>query len=316
MSEPVVGRPNRYALFGAMLAFIPVADVSALVDGGVTGSVSPAAHILRAYDAAPRSLAGIGHVGIDSLRPKNIVLMQEALAALDAGEASRTLAIRNGFPAKSVEHRILSWVLARNSALSSAEIAEVVRTLPDWPGMDALGRNVERAFFRERPEPQAVLAFFGDGKPVTYEGMLMLVRAHVALAETDKAKALLAPYWRTAKLEAKAENATLKEFGELLTTADHRVRMEQMLYLERVGSAERVAKEAGAPELAKAWGAMIRSSRETEKLLEAVPEAQRSAGWFFAKAKHLRRKEEFVEAAEVMLKAPRDAAALVDPDAW
>lgn len=311
----MVGRPNRYALFGVMLALIPAADVGALVDGGHAIPV-PSSVGSIAGGQPGGGLAVVGPFGPELPLPKKTMLLREAIAALDAGDAARTLSIRNGFPEKSLEHQILSWVLARNSALSSAETAEVVRSLPGWPGMAAMGRNIERAMAREKPDPNAVPRFFGEGMPATYEGTLMLARARVALGETEKAKALLAPYWRRTKLEATAETTIMSEFGGLLSAADHRVRMEQMLYLERVDSAGRVAKDAGAPELAKAWTAMIRGAKDAGKLLDEVPETQRSAGWYFAKAKQLRRDEKFAEAAAVMLKAPADADALIDPDAW
>ena len=108
----------------------------------------------------------------------------------------------------------------------------------------------------------------------------------------------------------------IKEFGELLTTADHRSRMERMLYADRVNSADRVAELAGAKPLAEAWAAVIRNDKAAAKLLAAVPAEQRSAGYAFAEARYLRRHKKFSEAAAVMLKAPTDRAALIDPDAW
>ena len=70
-----------------------------------------------------------------------------------------------------------------------------------------------------------------------------------------------------------------------------------MLYAERVNSAERVAKLAGAEELAKAWTAVIRGAKDAPALLKAVPAAQRAAGYAFAEAKLLRRSKKFSEAA-------------------
>ena len=127
---------------------------------------------------------------------------------------------------------------------------------------------------------------------------------------------MLLPFWRTEKLEAAEEAAIVKEFGKIIASADHRFRMEKMFYVERAKSAQRVAGPAGAKELANAWAAVLAGDRQAKKLLDAVPAAQRSAGYLFAKAKYLRRKKNFDEAAAVMLKAPRDKAALVDPDEW
>ena len=63
------------------------------------------------------------------------------------------------------------------------------------------------------------------------------------------ARAVLSPFWRTEKLEAEDEAAIIKEFGALIPAADHRFRMERMLYADRVISAQRVAALAGAKPL-------------------------------------------------------------------
>ena len=112
------------------------------------------------------------------------------------------------------------------------------------------------------------------------------------------------------------EAAIIKEFSQLISPSDHRFRMERMLYAERVTSAQRVAGLAGAKPLANAWAAVIKGNKDARELLDAVPAAERGAGYLFAEARYLRRSEKFSGAAAVMLKAPTDKATLIDPDAW
>jgi soluble lytic murein transglycosylase len=92
--------------------------------------------------------------------------------------------------------------------------------------------------------------------------------------------------------------------------------MEAMLHEDRIGSAGRVAGLAGAEKLLAAWAAVIRDEANAGKLLDAVPRAERSAGYHYALARHLRRKEKFVEAAKVMAAAPSGRGAIVAPDKW
>ena len=127
-------------------------------------------------------------------------------------------------------------------------------------------------------------------------------------ATPTAARGVLSPFWRAEKLDAKDESQIIKEFGNLIPAADHRIRMERMLYIERVTSAQRVASLAGAKPLADAWAAVIRGEKTAAKLLKAVPATQRSAGYLFAEARYLRKQEKFAEAAAVMLKAPQDRA--------
>ncbi|TIV22079.1 MAG: lytic transglycosylase domain-containing protein, partial [Mesorhizobium sp.] len=162
----------------------------------------------------------------------------------------------------------------------SGEIADAAKMLPGWPGTIALRKNSERALYRENPPPQVVVQAFGRSQPLTPEGVIILARSQVALGNQAAARSVLVPFWRSEKLEAKDENAIIKEFGTLIPAADHRYRMERMFYADRPSSALRVAGLAGAQPLADAWAAADKGDKNAAKLLKAVPAAQRSAGYF------------------------------------
>ena len=249
---------------------------------------------------------------------RDIATLKAGLDALAAGDAASARKSRDLLPADVLDRHILTWAIAMSGdpAVSSSEIAKAAQILSQWPGAEALRNNSERALYREKPDPKTVIEAFAKAEPQTIQGTKMLARAHLALDETEAARAVLSPFWRTEKLEAADEAAIIKEFGAVLTVADHRFRMERMLYAERPKSAQRVAELAGAKPLADAWIAVLRNDKKAGKLLDAVPAAQRSPGYLFAEAKYLRRAKKFAEAADVMLKAPRDKVALVDPDEW
>lgn len=249
---------------------------------------------------------------------RDVTTLKAGLDALSAADVAGARKYRDSLPDDALDRHILTWAIAMSGRrdVSSDEIAQAMRVLSQWPGGEALKANGERALYRESPDPLSVIDTFGNGEPQTAQGMRLLARAHLALGHLDAARALLSPFWRAEKLEAPAEAAIVKEFGNVLSVADHRFRMERMLYAERPKAAQRVAGLAGAKELADAWAAVLRGDKKAGKLLEAVPQAQRSAGYLFAKAKYLRRTKKFSEAAEIMLKAPRDKIALVDPDEW
>ncbi|HET9534269.1 MAG TPA: lytic transglycosylase domain-containing protein [Mesorhizobium sp.] len=270
----------------------------------------------RATDAIPShpgTLPGESNAHSDDLTTLKI-----GLDALLANDPDGARAVRDSLPRASLDRQILTWAIASQagSSVSQAEIAAAMETLAGWPGMDALRRNNERAMLRERVSPATAVQAFNGTQPETLAGTILLARSLVALGDNSRAQAVLSPFWRTEKLSPSEEAAIIKEFGSLIPTADHRFRMERMLYAERVASAQRVAELAGAKALAEAWTAVIRGDKRARKLLDGVPEAQRSAGYLFAETRYLRRNEKFAEAAAIMLKAPTDKASLVDPDAW
>lgn len=247
-----------------------------------------------------------------------VAQLKSGLDALSDKNLSRARAVRDSFPVDSLDRHILAWAIAFSGGkgVPSSEIAAAAYALAGWPGMEALRKNSERAMLREDPAAAHVVQAFGSSLPQTIEGAVMLARAHLALADAEAASAVLDPFWRREKLDAAEETAIIREFGKVIPTDIHRIRMEQMLYEERANSAERVAGLAGGRELAKAWAAVLRKEKNAAALLDAVPKAQRTAGWYYAKAKHLRWRKKYAQASEVVLQAPQDAASLVDPDAW
>lgn len=291
-------RLRRIALMAALFALVPAAIQANGIDTNTkTGGIP-----IRANASVP------GDIG----RLKN------GLTALSSGNVAKAREIRSSLAEGSLDRHILDWAIALHGGdlVPSSEIARAAANLPGWPGMAAFRINSERALYRENPAPQVVVAAFGGTQPQTVEGAILLARSHVMLGNREAARTVLSPLWRTKKLEAKEEAAIIREFGKIIPKSVHRYRMERMLYSERVNSALRVASLADAEALATAWGAVLRGEKNAGKLLNAVPKAQRGAGFIFAHSRYLRRNEKFAEAAAVMLKAPRDREALVDADAW
>ena len=242
--------------------------------------------------------------------------LRNALDTLSSGDIRTARVLRDTLAPGSLDRDILVWAIAQGQQASVAEIEAAAANLAGWPGVEALGAARERALYRDKPTPEEAIRALGANPPRTRQGTLLLARSHLALGNVDAAQKVLGAYWRTEKLDAAVEASFLAEFSSWLGPADHRARLERMLYADRARSAERLAKLAGAVELAAAWSAVLRSDRAAQKRLDAVPAAQRSAGFFFAQARLLRRQEKFILAAQAMARAPTDASAEIDPEAW
>jgi soluble lytic murein transglycosylase len=296
------------AAIAALALLAPAGDAT---ESGASGKTHRLDRTLTA--SIPRSMTFVDDVG-----PQDLDGLKRGLDALVARDIEAARGFRDALEKGSLDRHILEWAIAvRGGAqVPSGEIAATARDLAGWPGMETLRRNSERALLKENPAPKTVIDGFAGTPPQTAEGAIILARAHVALGDHDAARKVLGSFWRTTKLEPNEEAAILKEFGGIIARSDHRFRMERMLYAERIRSAARVAPYAQAEPLLKAWTAVLRGDKNAVKLLAAVPANQRSAGYLFAEAKHLRRDENIATAAAVMAKAPRDREALVDPDAW
>ncbi|MEX3008140.1 lytic transglycosylase domain-containing protein [Hoeflea sp. TYP-13] len=245
--------------------------------------------------------------------------LKKGLDALTDDEIARARQIRDSMPAGSLDRHVLTWAIAVSGArgVPSSEIAAAANELAHWPGLSVLRRNSERALSREGASATQVVAAFGTTKPETLEGAIALARALRMTGQNERAAATIAPIWRTETLDKGKEKLILKEFSGLLTKADHKRRMDMLLYRDRITQAGRVNALAGAQSLYKARAAVIRKSSSAAKLLKAVhPSWHDDPSYLFARIAYHRRKKDYQTAANLLLQAPRNADALVNTHEW
>ena len=245
--------------------------------------------------------------------------LKSGLDALSARDAASAIAFRNAMPHGSLDRQILTWAIATSglAGVSSTEIAKAASDLRGWPGMSVLRRNSERALFKENPAAATVIATFGKTRPQTTEGMILLARAYVSTGNASRAHGLLSPWWAKQRLSADDERTILKEFSGVLTREDHQRRILNSLYNDRMQSAKLLAGPAQAQSLYNAFAAVAQKSPNAARAIADVDRTwQGNAAYQFLKIRYLRRAERYNEAANLMLNAPRQASALIDPDAW
>ncbi|WP_062211896.1 lytic transglycosylase domain-containing protein [Aureimonas sp. AU12] len=295
------------------------------------GTPAPSANpLLRPAPAAPASSAApapdaaafTSSIAAMGARVSNVSPVRGGLKdGLDATyrDVPRALAIREGMTPGSLDRHILSWAIALRgtSDVPAAEIAHTAMELRDWPGMGTVRANLERALYRDRLRASDVVGAFASDAPKTPEGSMALARAFLELGQAGKAKALIVKSWRNDKFDKSTESEMLASFGTLLTRADHKARMDMLLYADRVNDASRVAKLAGAEPLFKARAAQISGAPNADKILNQVPAAFKTdPSYVFTVVETLRKQEKAREAAALIERVPRDRASLVDPDAW
>lgn len=245
--------------------------------------------------------------------------LKQGLEALRKGDTNLALSIRAGLQAGSLDRKILAWsiALAGQNKLLSGEISSIARDLPHWPGQKTMSRNAEKALARERLSASQIIQIFGNTRPTTVEGAIVLSQAFLNVGQRTKANQIIAPFWRNEILDKNTETELLGKVGTALNKSDHRFRMHQLLYNDRVRAAERIAARAEQFSLAKARAAVIRKQSNAGRLLEAVaPSSKKDTAYLFGRIEHARRSGKYTKAANLLLQAPRDPQLLVDADEW
>ena len=257
------------------------------------------------------------------LKPDNAAPSVEALKtgldALSDRDPAGALKVRDGLAPGSLDRQILTWAIAVSgqSDIPSVEIAAAQKQLKGWPGLAALRANSERALAREDAPDADIIAAFGTTRPETPEGAIALAKALVATGKTTEAQAIIRSYWHREAMSPAMETRMLSAFPTLLSKADHKRRMDMLLYRERISQAERFADLGEAQSLFKAWSAVIRKAKDAPALVKAVHSSWHDdPAFLFLRIEMANRADRYDDAAALLEKKPSGKEALIDPGAW
>ncbi|WP_319520353.1 lytic transglycosylase domain-containing protein [uncultured Martelella sp.] len=251
--------------------------------------------------------------------PASSSILKHGLDALKESDVSTALRDRNRLPEGSLDHQIMSWAIALSGdkGVPSSEIAEAQQELRGWPGLSALRAHSERAYADENPSASAVVAAFGNTLPVTSEGTLLLGKSLLATGQRQKAHDIVVRAWTGWALDTATENEFLNAFGSILTREDHKQRMVYLLYRDRATQAKRFSEYGNAQSFYNAWAAVIRRQSNSDSLINAVHSSWHSdPGFLYIQIRNARQNNRYDTAAALLKKAPRNQAALVNPDQW
>ena len=244
--------------------------------------------------------------------------IKAAAAAYGRGDIAVGDAIAQGAE-DSIQGLALEWIALKSSAQPDYDrLAAFGAAHPRWPANEWVRYEQEAALYARPFSDSAIAALFGAQQPQSPPGKLALARLARDAGHLDQAAASVRALWRNETLNLWTEGVLLRDFGALLTAADHKFRADRLLYAENAAAALRAAALAG-PEvlaLATARAAALRGP-VAQALVERLPAALKSdPGLLYQRVRAARRADHTLEAAALLAGAPRDPAALIDGDRW
>jgi soluble lytic murein transglycosylase len=222
--------------------------------------------------------------------------------------------------AQPAARAVAEWFAIRSGTpITFDRIMAFRKDHPDWPVTSQIRRRSEDVLLSERRSPPQVRFFFANQAPVSAGGRIALALALKADGLEQEAHEKIRHVWREDTFGPDVERRILDQFPDVLSQADHRFRMERLLLKENWGGAQRAAGHAGKGYelLVKARMAVYQGKKKAEKAFAAVPASLRSdPSYLFSRALLQRRSNNLVEAASIIMQAPRDPELRVDGDEW
>ncbi|RCL00956.1 MAG: soluble lytic murein transglycosylase [Candidatus Tokpelaia sp. JSC188] len=245
--------------------------------------------------------------------------LKAGLKALGDKQLAKAIALRNSIPKNSFNRNTLTWAIAISAieGIPSSELEKALKELKNWPGEFLIRCNFERALANEKHAPERIIDYFAITHPNTADGMAILGEALIQSGQKVQARAIIIPWWYTARLNEREEKLIIKKVGPALRKGDYQARLKAMLYAYRFNSAEMLVRYAKASSLYKAFIAVAHKHNDAAKKLAVVNASwKKDPIYIFAFIQYLRHAGKYEQAAKLMFTSPKDPAFLVDPDTW
>ncbi len=173
-----------------------------------------------------------------------------------------------------------AWLDYQHTATKSsfADITAFLAANPDWPRANELRRNAEEAI-DETVSGEAVRSWFTDHPPISGAGALAHLDALKANGERDQLARLTPRYWRQLSIDRHTEADFLRRHGAQLDKDDHRARLDQLIWTQNHGAAQRMLRRVDpqTAALARARIALLRRTAGVDGAIARVPDALRDA---------------------------------------
>ena len=244
--------------------------------------------------------------------------LARALAAAQRGDVAAVNGMRGELD--RLDQKIGDWYLIRmGSGLPSQAITAFAIANPTWPDPEFFRKRAEQALEKEAPSADDVILAFQGSRPYSNRGRIMLARALVAKGRSNEAAQWVRYAYRDDKLSDDEQKVLENEFGALLAKGDYKARFDMALLKGHAGDAMQAARKLGGgyETLAQAGLAVEKKQGNAGSLLDQVPGALRDDPTYaFARAQYARRTDRWKEAAEWLIKAPKDPHLIGRPDEW
>ncbi|HUC45481.1 MAG TPA: lytic transglycosylase domain-containing protein, partial [Hyphomicrobiaceae bacterium] len=281
-----------------------------------------AQHVAR-YDIAIQPARDHALSGADA------TALREAVAAAGGGRLAEAKSQRDKL-SDPAARKLVDWYLYRGGYGTASEIRAFLDGNADWPDRSLLAQRAEEALFNGSASAADIKAFFASNKPHTAAGYAALASAYLADRSDPKAqelaKALAQKAWIDLNIPAGLEAAFLKRVGPLLSEADHKRRLDRLLFNDSRWQGERNERAAVIRRLipllsaddkkaAEARLAVFLRAKNSTQLLSKLPAANQDWGLAVQRAQALRRQKKETEAWKILLAEPESPLS-VKPDGW
>ncbi|MBX9725662.1 MAG: hypothetical protein K2X09_00215, partial [Rickettsiales bacterium] len=196
--------------------------------------------------------------------------------------------------AASLEDTYATWETLRSPDTAAVRFDDGYQFLqknPAWPEEKIIRLRTEAAAMEERPALDVMARFCADYPPISGRGMIACAVAKVGDAATQAQ--LVRTAWIQGDFNEDEELRVLKSYSETITHAEHRARMDRLLYEGKLKPAKRMLARVSVTErnLFSVRLALLANEKNAPRLVNTLTASQqRDAGILFERLRWRTRK--------------------------
>jgi soluble lytic murein transglycosylase len=251
----------------------------------------------------------VGDVAADVLSRSDKQSVKQAFHAAERGQWAKTrrLAAKVKDP---VAAKLLAWLEYswQGTNASFSKIAAFVKNNPDWPEQEILENNIEEAMPVNMTADE-ILDWFENHNPVSNAGWTYYGNALLTLGRKPLGRAVIRETWIEGNFTKRETRRFYKRFRRILTLADHRKRLDRLIWEGRFWPARRMLWRVGKDTrlLAEARLLLMRREGNVDTAIARVPQNLKSdEGLVYERVRWRRRKGRHESAAELLNSIPND----------
>jgi soluble lytic murein transglycosylase len=248
----------------------------------------------------------------------DLAAVKNAFELVRKGKAGEATAIEKTIDDPAGQ-KLVEWFILRHpdAKANFSRYATFIAENPSWRSM-ALLRRAEARLWQQRSDAATVHGFTGD-RPASIKGRLALARVLLGEGDREGAGRQVREAWRSEELSERLEAEMLEAFRDLLSSDDHRARMDRRIGARDISGAMRAARRLGSDDIAivKACAAVAANATKGLERLDDVPsEARQDLGYQLCRIHWMMRHDRIADATQLMLAAAPETMALQDSDEW
>jgi soluble lytic murein transglycosylase len=314
---------TRASLAGAVVAVGLVAGLMAApvaAKDTLTPTEREAQHF-KVFDAA------IADVRNYDLATEDAQRIRDAMKALGSQDITKALDLRNAIK-DPVGVKLVNWYRLRSGYGQIGEYKTFATDNPAWPDKGILNQRFEELLFAEGGSAASIKEQFKDREPKNGIGFAALASAEQALGEAGAAKAHAVKAWREMTIPPNYETGFIERFGKVLTTADHKWRLDRLMMedirwapdrAERAAAIRRQIARLPADQRKIAEARLAVFTKDTDaktKMAAVLYDAKGDVGFLYHRIQNLRRTGKTEDAIRLVQTAPIDPTLTPNLDEW